>query len=144
MKNFHKDTEVFHRKSLLPAVTSCFSLVELLWDIYNITPRRRPEFSPAALVGPFIFWHACIVASAPGFWRKSCVGPLGLNPCAIPGTAVVQHEHQSALFAISIALHHVEVIVHVKEARGATGIFLMNLHQRGNAAWVCLPAQGSS
>ena len=109
-------------------------MFKLLRDVYGITPRWRPKFSPAAPVGPLILWHASIVASAPGFRRESCVGPLSLDSGTVPSVEVIQHKHQSALHTLSIALHHVEVIVHVKDARGSAGVFLMNLDQRGDTA----------
>lgn len=103
-----------------------------LRDIYGIAPRWRPKFRPAAPVGPFILWQASIVVSMPGFRRKPRICPFRLDPCAVPGATVVQHKYQSTLRVISVTLHHVQVIVHVKATCGAACIFFMNLNKGGD------------
>lgn len=57
--------------------------------IHRITARRRPEIDPACLVSPFLLRHARIITAAPSCRDEPRAVPPGLNPRAVPGTAVV-------------------------------------------------------
>ena len=111
--------------------------------------RRNPVVGPRVLPSRSR-WSTCLSAtpasSCPPQASAASRTVVHLVWTHVPfhAPAVVQHQDEAALCAVAVAMHHVEVIIHVKDARGTAGVFLMNLHQRSDASWGCLPARGSS